>query len=53
MTMKLTTQRYAWTQFRCAADNLKRQSLAEFIAAGGDSLYQRAIFDAPAHLHIK
>lgn len=51
MTLKLTALRYAWAQFnRRAADDHERQSLAEFIAAGGDSLYQQATFDA---LHLE
>ncbi|MGL9724072.1 4-alpha-glucanotransferase [Sodalis sp. (in: enterobacteria)] len=51
MTLKLTALRYAWAQFnRRAADDPERQSLVEFIAAGGDSLYQQATFDA---LHLE
>lgn len=51
MTLKLTALRYAWAQFnRRTADDPERQSLAEFVAAGGDSLYQQATFDA---LHLQ
>lgn len=47
MQLKLMALRYAWTQFQRRGEGCpERRSLAEFVAAGGDSLYQQATFDA-------
>ncbi|MCA4823522.1 MAG: 4-alpha-glucanotransferase [Serratia rubidaea] len=50
--LKLTALRLAFSQFQTrAADDPQRQALRLFVAEGGDSLYQQAVFDA-LHAHL-
>ncbi|MEB7587627.1 4-alpha-glucanotransferase [Serratia rubidaea] len=50
--LKLQGLRLAFSQFQTrAADDPQRQALRLFVAEGGDSLYQQAVFDA-LHAHL-